>query len=183
MENIDPYSSPESRLDVGVTVETYQPKFFALKGRIGRMRYLAYGMVVSVIGCLLIFPPMIMMIASGERASPDHMLLAFRLSSLILALPNMIIMKRRLNDLDHSGWWALLFFVPIVNALLGLYLLFRPGREALNRFGPPPAPNTRGIIFLGVGVPILVMLMGILAAIAIPQYQAYIKHTHQMQPQ
>jgi uncharacterized membrane protein YhaH (DUF805 family) len=31
----------------------------------------------------------------------------------------------RIRDLDMSGWWLLVAFVPVVNIWLGLILLFR----------------------------------------------------------
>lgn len=46
---------------------------------------------------------------------------------------------RRLHDLDKSGWWILLFVVPLANLILGIMLLIRPGTQGDNRFGPPPA--------------------------------------------
>ena len=38
----NPYSAPDAALDTGQD-DLYQPKIFSFSGRIGRMRYLAYG--------------------------------------------------------------------------------------------------------------------------------------------
>ena len=70
-------------------------------------------------------------------------------------------MKRRLNDLDKSGWWQLLYLVPIVNILFALYLLFWPGTKGSNNYGLQPAKNSPLFIsdgrystthFLGIGI-------------------------------
>ena len=45
---------------------------------------------------------------------------------------------RRLHDLDRSGWWALVGFVPFLNFALFLALSVLPGKPESNRFGPPP---------------------------------------------
>lgn len=37
---------------------------------------------------------------------------------------------RRLHDLNHSGWYLLLAFLPIANVVMILYLLFMPGKNA-----------------------------------------------------
>jgi uncharacterized membrane protein YhaH (DUF805 family) len=36
---------------------------------------------------------------------------------------------RRFHDLDLSGWYYLLFFIPFINFLTFLYLVFKPGKE------------------------------------------------------
>ena len=45
---------------------------------------------------------------------------------------------RRCHDLGHSGWLVLLSFLPYVNFVFGLYLVFASGEPGPNRFGPPP---------------------------------------------
>ena len=54
--------------------------------------------------------------------------------------------KRRLNDLNRSGWWLALNLVPITNILLALYMMFAPGKKGPNNFGPAPAPNSAAVI-------------------------------------
>lgn len=46
---------------------------------------------------------------------------------------------KRLHDIDASGWWAILIFIPLVNLFLGIVLLFRKGTNGENRFGLPPS--------------------------------------------
>ena len=43
----------------------------------------------------------------------------------------------RLHDLNSSGWWLLLMFVPFVNIVLFLWLLFRRGDRKVNDYGRP----------------------------------------------
>lgn len=48
-----------------------------------------------------------------------------------------ILNAGRLNDINYSGWYALLFFVPIVNlALIALY--FIDGTKGTNKYGNDP---------------------------------------------
>ena len=81
--------------------------------------------------------------------------------------------KRRLNDLNRSGWWFLLFIIPFVNLLLAIYLIFFPGTSGDNNFGAAPAANSIGVLILGWLMPVL-FILGIVAAIAIPAYQDYL---------
>lgn len=45
---------------------------------------------------------------------------------------------KRLHDLNKSGWLILLMFIPIVNAIFGLYMLFADGTVGPNQYGADP---------------------------------------------
>jgi hypothetical protein len=45
---------------------------------------------------------------------------------------------KRLHDVDKSGWFLLLALIPIVNFILGLYMLFADGTVGPNRYGADP---------------------------------------------
>ena len=94
----------------------------------------------------------------------------FYLATIIVSV---MFAKRRLNDLNRSGWWFLLFVIPFVNLLLAIYLIFFPGNDGANNFGPAPVANSLGVLILGWMMPV-VMLVGIVAAVAIPAYQNYL---------
>ena len=71
----------------------------------------------------------------------DFWLLVF---GILLFLSNLIIVVRRLHDQNRSGWWLLLFCVPVVGIVwLLIWCLFIPGTNGENRFGPDPRPITR----------------------------------------
>ena len=46
---------------------------------------------------------------------------------------------RRLHDVGRSGWWELLWLVPVWGWIKGLGLLLRHGEKGENRYGAPPA--------------------------------------------
>lgn len=60
------------------------------------------------------------------------------LVSLVLFLPSLAVSVRRLHDIDKSGWWFLIWFVPIVGWLVMIYWACCKGTEGANRFGPDP---------------------------------------------
>ena len=57
--------------------------------------------------------------------------------SLVVLLPGIAVGVRRLHDLDRSGWWLLLGFVPLVGIILIVWFCMR-GTPGPNRFGPDP---------------------------------------------
>ncbi|HEY9104776.1 DUF805 domain-containing protein [Chitinimonas sp.] len=152
--------------------ETYQPQFLSLSGRIGRVRYLAYCCALTLIWAVAFG---IVAVIGAVLKSPVLM----GIGMVVLYIPLIVVQlgfgRRRLNDLDQSGWWLLLNFVPLANLGLAIYMLFFPGTKGSNRFGPEPVANTAGVIVLACIIPVFVFLGGILAAIAIPQYAEYQK--------
>jgi len=55
---------------------------------------------------------------------------------------------RRLHDIDTSGWFYLLAFIPLLGLLFVLVVLgFTPGTPGPIRYGPPPGPAAAADIF------------------------------------
>ncbi len=55
--------------------------------------------------------------------------------SLGTALPTIALASRRLHDVDRSGWWQLLWCIPIIGWIPLLIWLCSTGTPAANRFG------------------------------------------------
>ena len=58
--------------------------------------------------------------------------------SIVAAVPGFMLMIRRLHDLDRPTWWCIGAFIPIVNFVMGLYLLLAEGTRGPNQYGPDP---------------------------------------------
>lgn len=183
----NPYRSPAAPLQDLHTPDPgtpYSPRIFAMDGRIGRIRYIVYGFIVQLV----------VTVAAGMVAALALPAVTGRSDADVLAIPLMVaiyapilitalvLARRRLNDLDLSGWVALLLLVPLANFILVLVLLFWPGSKGANRFGPRPVPNSGALVFFGLLVPLA--LVAALAAVAIPAYQEYVKRAQagQVQP-
>lgn len=64
------------------------------------------------------------------------------LFSLVVLLPNIAVSVRRLHDLDKSGWWVLLWFIPLIGAVVLIIWFVGRGTPGENRFGPDPLNDT-----------------------------------------
>ena len=177
----NPYASPGTTVtDIGGDDERYQPRIFSTEGRIGRLRYLAYATVTTFVAVLVVglFAALLMGI-TGSGNSGTGMAIMFGAIYIPVLAASFIMAKRRLNDLDRTGWLSLLLLVPLINVVMALYLMFWPGSAGSNRYGPKPVPNHWAIILLALVIP----LCGVLAAIAIPAYQDYTKRAQAAQLQ
>lgn len=157
----NPYAAPQADVrDVVATQEYQDVRLWSPKGRIGRLRYLAWlfgfqflvGVPVGIISGIV----------------PDMAgILLVALYLVVLVFSALIAIKRS-HDMNWSGWTVLLMLIPFV----ALVWIFKAGTEGPNRFGNPPPPNTTGIKIAGLLLPIL-FIVGVVAAIAIPAYADY----------
>lgn len=172
MEDANPYSAPDAELAQGQN-EVYTPSIFAATGRIGRLRYLAYGIGISML-LMVVMVPLAGMLAmlGGEGAGSIISMVVLGVVYIAALVISVLFAKRRLNDLNRSGWWFLLMFVPIANLLLTIYLIFFPGTEGNNNFGPAPCANSLGVQILGWSMPVL-FIIGVGAAVMIPAMQGF----------
>ncbi len=169
MTNKSPYSAPEASLDIEIATETYQPSAFSFSGRIGRLRYLAYLTGLYLVTGIVVFPFMggMTMAASGQPDISALAMVFMGVAYIAVLVYALTLGKRRLNDVNQSGWWLLMFIVPLANTLLALYLIFAAGTDGVNKYGPAPNQNPLGVKILGLFIPV-VALIGIVAAIVIP---------------
>jgi uncharacterized membrane protein YhaH (DUF805 family) len=60
------------------------------------------------------------------------------LVSLALVILGFSVMVRRLHDIDRSGWWWLIAFIPLVGWVLIVVWQCTKGTAGTNQFGPDP---------------------------------------------
>lgn len=134
-------------------------RYFDFNGRSRRMEYWSFALFMALVGIVLAGPMFfdVIMAASADplAADPDPFggadmlsIAAFSLYGLFalaVIIPSIAVTVRRLHDRDMSGWWYLGFIVASMIPLLGfvasialLVILFLPGTEGSNRFGPDP---------------------------------------------
>ena len=57
---------------------------------------------------------------------------------LAVILPCLAVLVRRLHDIDKSGLWFFISFVPIIGGIWLLILVCKEGTSGPNRFGADP---------------------------------------------
>lgn len=156
------YDTPSS--DVTQSYETHNPPLFSASGRMGRLRYLAHSMWVTM---LIMAVAILLGVFTGieEGSGLDLVLTIASLGALVIQI---LFAIKRVHDMNWPGLAAVITVVPLVNFLLLLW----PGTKGPNKYGLPPGPNTGGIIAGALIIP-FIFIFGVLAGIAVPAYNDY----------
>lgn len=114
---------------------------FSFEGRIRRIEYLLsaiLGGIVTSIAFWLGVGTAVFGAASNSGGGFGFGVL-IGIAALIGGIWFMIAQDvKRLHDVDKSGWLLLLGLIPLVNIVLGLYMLFADGTVGPNRYGTDP---------------------------------------------
>lgn len=155
-------------------------RFFDWHGRVSRVQFLAYSTFNALIALMLVALLFVMiggfqgMVNASSEQLPMSLLGASSVGVAVLLYLQLAVSKRRFNDLNKTGWLALLMLVPGVNVLVYLYLLAVEGTAGANYYGLPARPATQLKTVLMVLIPLLVMsLIGLLTQVVVPSYHSY----------
>ncbi len=188
MSESNQYQTPSSRVDAQSEQAYSDVKVFSPKGRMGRVRFINYYIVIpfAILLALLIVIGIVgavLVPIMGESAGGiisvvgGLIMLVIYIAFIIYAF---IVIIQRCHDFNASGWLSLVMLIPVVGFLFLIALLVIPGTEGENNFGAPTKPNsTAGVVFAILAPFFLIVVIGILAAISIPAYQGYIEKVNQ----
>lgn len=123
-------------------------KCFNFKGRSRRSEFwLAYlaNMLISLVFCIPLITALVNAVYSMESGSPDTALLlrAFVmwgiavLYGLIIFIPWISLMVRRLHDAGYSGLWLFICFIPFGSVALFVFFCL-DSQPGTNRYGENP---------------------------------------------
>ena len=103
------------------------------EGRLNRLRYFQYGLVLGLISAVISFGLHMLFGTEGFMATAIDAVIG-----LLWFMCYISLVIRRLHDLDKGGVWAILTLIPIVNFFFGIYLLFFKGTDGYNQYGEDP---------------------------------------------
>lgn len=176
----NPYHSPNASMEEEWEEQYHAEPFYSRYGRIGRIRFLSYSvlMILALMAASFLFgiiAAIIIPLLGDSGAFLAIIGITWLVSVIGQLYAYFMPAIRRLNDLNKTGWMSLLYLIPLVNILFWLYLVFAEGDEGENDYGIPAEPPTTLHYILALIFPIFIIaIIGILAAIALPAYQDYI---------
>jgi uncharacterized membrane protein YhaH (DUF805 family) len=165
MQNRNPYAAPRTNVSRADSAEEYgEIKVFSAQGRIGRVRFIGYTFGVTMLFMI------VMAIGAGLGAmiDPSVTLIVGAVGYIAIIVAQILLTIQRSHDMNVTGWLWLISFIPLAALIFWLV----PGTRGENNYGKPPPPNTTGAVVLACVVPVI-MIVGIVAAIAVPAYQDY----------
>ncbi len=124
-----PFKSEPGSLQVDISFDAFKSavvtcfkKYAAFDGRARRSElwYFSFFSFLLLTPLVLIAPILYLLIVLG------------------LFLPSLGVQIRRLHDIDRSGWWLLVSFIPLVGYILLIVWFCGKGTAGTNRFGPDP---------------------------------------------
>jgi uncharacterized membrane protein YhaH (DUF805 family) len=123
-----------------VEPSTFFSKITTFQGRIGRLQYF-YGLLFNLglmlgVGLIIIF-----LFSITNEMEGITMIISLPLC-LFVTWVGLSLQARRLHDMGQSGFWLLLYLVPIVNYIFGLVIyiacLASEGNKKANKYGTAP---------------------------------------------
>jgi uncharacterized membrane protein YhaH (DUF805 family) len=119
------------------------PSLFSFRGRLGRLAHFLQS--IAIMGVLLAALAGItatLLITEELVGGEGLFLLGVAAMGVVYAVAAVLLVFvsiKRLHDLDLSGWFYLVMLIPLASFLFALYMLFAPGTNGPNRYGPVPS--------------------------------------------
>jgi uncharacterized membrane protein YhaH (DUF805 family) len=110
---------------------------YTAKGRVGRKEFFFRWFMpyITLLVGLTIGANLIIMQETESSASLAALMIIL-LVIVVLFFSQVVIGIKRLHDINASGWWSLLWFVPLANFILLLVLFFKPSSTStVQKFG------------------------------------------------
>jgi uncharacterized membrane protein YhaH (DUF805 family) len=111
-------------------------KYATFEGRARRSEYWWFALFNFIVSLLLGFS-----LGGGHGMGEGGMMggnLISTIWSLATLLPTIAVGARRLHDIDRTGWWLLISFIPLIGWIVLIVFFASRGTAGPNRFGADP---------------------------------------------
>ncbi len=113
--------------------------YLSSEGRLNRMRYWAAAFLLVPIIAVWFGMSFILLAAGSFAATIGGILLA--VGYIFLAITSIVLLIKRAHDRDHSGWYILLTWIPLIGWIFSIELVFFAGTYGRNQYGEDPRPH------------------------------------------
>src|ERR1700727_1668064 len=125
-----------------VSSQNYFNKLFS--GRLNRRNFFIGASILMILNVtfeVLMYPniqPVSTSMNLGQSAPSLSTAFALVPFSLLFLSFSVSLSIRRLHDLNKTGWFILVMYIPLIGAFYAFYVLFAPGTERANKYGSQP---------------------------------------------
>lgn len=117
----------QSSTSYGTKEKNETETFWSTKGRLRRKDYLVRAILLAIPNLILL------LIYSDEGMEGFYTILGIA-CWIVISIQSI----KRLHDINLSGWWYLIFLIPLINIIFGLHVFFSDGTKGPNNYGPDP---------------------------------------------
>ena len=107
-------------------------KYAVFQGRARRKEYWYFSLFN------LIFILLLTWIDALSNSNPNDVGPLPLIYLLAMLIPSLAVTVRRLHDINKSGWWILLYFIPVLGDIVLFIFTVLKGTPGDNRYGPDP---------------------------------------------
>ncbi len=153
---------------------TFQDFFFSTKGRVGRKEYF-FRWFMPYLSSLIVLTILSNVLQMQQVESGIVLFANFAILLLIAVflVAQILIGIKRLHDINASGWWSLLWLVPLANFVLLLVLFFKvTSTEKSQRSRMKTGRYTQTLLRWTLFIFHLFVIVGLLPFVAISDYMA-----------
>lgn len=119
----------------GESIKSCLNGYVKFDGRASRSEYWWFWLFCMI---LILIASAIDLSMSNPYGRYDRLRTLETLVGLAILLPSISVSVRRLHDLNKSGWWYLISFIPLIGIII-LYIWFATrGTVGANNFGEDP---------------------------------------------
>jgi len=106
--------------------------YFNFQGRARRKEYWMFTLFSSIIYTIFFI------IFAKIMSSPNGYIITVVIYTLAVFFPTLAVTVRRLHDINRSGWWYLLNFIPVIGVLIIFIFLLLDSTPGDNNYGENP---------------------------------------------
>ncbi|MBR4748015.1 MAG: DUF805 domain-containing protein [Abditibacteriota bacterium] len=126
---------------IGNFAEIITKKYCRFSGRARRREFWEYQLVVWILTTVISLIDGALKLQIDLPSETDPGILSSILG-LLLLLPGLGVLVRRLHDIGKSAWWILIPILPIIGSIWLLILECKAGDKGPNNYGPDPKEET-----------------------------------------
>ena len=122
-------------VDFGTAVKLGFQRYVDFSGRSTRAEYWWWGLFTVVASFALFIADTLTGNSSTLSGLGGLLDMLFTLATII---PSLALGARRLHDINRTGWWLLLLFVPVIGWIVLIVWAIERGDKGTNKYGPDP---------------------------------------------
>ncbi|AWV43641.1 DUF805 domain-containing protein [Hafnia alvei] len=113
--------------------------YATFSGRARRKEYWMFALIQGTVWAILY-----VLMLTSDSSLIAGIFIVFVLATLV---PSLAVVVRRLHDIERSGWFYFISFIPVVGPIILLVWSCKAGTTGANRYGADPkAEQPAGII-------------------------------------